>query len=463
MNPADSGLNPNNNDYVLASPKPDSSGDRDIYAAYLEAIVPVFSPEKNIPAFHSLEFTASARYEDYSDFGTTTRPKFGANWRPYRGLMIRGSYNRGFAAPNLPTLYAPNQYTIDSLPGRNDPYLSQTIGTGSYVMRNYSSGNTKLKPITSIGKSAGIVLEVPKVKGLSVTADYWEIEQKDVVGSRLDTQILDSDNALLRAYTQAQLAAGRTISQIDLGSGTANYKGDPGIERNAPTPQDIAAFAAYNASRPASQQAAVVGTVLSRRAPYENIAQANASGIDLSLAYLLPPMSVGRFSLTTEWSYLIKTQQTRTPPGVAPTTTERMDVDGTTRWRGNGTITWRRNNWNGNLSAYYTGSYADTGATTSAAVYNNLGQPRYISRQFTDGNFAHRYRVRDVISYNAAVGYRFTRDSSRLLRDTSVRLGIVNLTDQEPPLTPDTAGYAPSVHASLFPGRTWTVELTRQF
>src|SRR6185503_9888914 len=182
-----------------------------------EAILPVVGPEKNILGVHSLEFTASARYEDYSDFGTTTRPKFTANWRPYRGLMVRGSYNRGFAAPNLPTLYAPSQYTIDSLPGRVDPYQSQTIGTAAYVMRNYSAGNTKLKPITSTGKSAGIVLEVPKVKGLSVTVDYWQIDQQDVVGSRLDTQLLDADTALLRAYTQTQLAAGRTISQIDLG------------------------------------------------------------------------------------------------------------------------------------------------------------------------------------------------------------------------------------------------------
>jgi outer membrane receptor protein involved in Fe transport len=76
---------------------------------------------------------------------------------------------------------------------------------------------------------------------------------------------------------------------------------------------------------------------------------------------------------------------------------------------------------------------------------------------------AYRYRVRDVVSYNGAVGYRFDRDASRWLRHTSVKLGVVNLLDTEPPLTPDTAGYAPAIHASLFPGRTWTVELTRQF
>jgi iron complex outermembrane recepter protein len=462
-NPAGSGLNPDDNDFVLASPKPDSSGNRDVFSGYMETIIPVFSPQRDLPGLHSLEFSASARYEDYNDFGTTTKPKFGMNWQPYRGLMVRGSYNRGFAAPNLPTLYAPTQYTVDSLPGRVDPYLSQTLGTASYVMRNYSSGNVKLKPVTSTGKSAGIVLEVPKVKGLSFTADYWQIDQQDVVGSRVDTQILESDNAKLRAYTQAQLAAGTPIGQIDLGSGTANYKGDPAIVRNAPTAQDLAAFAAYNANRPAAQQVAAVGTVFSRSAPYENIAVAYASGVDFSLAYVLPNFPIGRVTFNTDWSYLIKTYQTRTPLGGVPTTTERLDVDGTTRWRGTGTVTWRKNNWNANLSAYYIGDFADSGASTTAAVYTSLGEPRYISKQVSDGGVLYRYRVRDVISYNAAFGYRFNRDASRLMRNTTVRLGIVNVLDQEPPLTPDTAGYSTSVHASLFPGRTWTLELTRQF
>ena len=104
-----------------------------------------------------------------------------------------------------------------------------------------------------------------------------------------------------------------------------------------------------------------------------------------------------------------------------------------------------------------------TAATTTATVYTNLGEPRQLSKQFDSGVYLYRYRVSDVISYNAAVGYRFNRDANKWLRNTSVRLGVVNLTDKEPPLTSDTAGYSTSVHASLFPGRTWTVELTRQF
>jgi iron complex outermembrane recepter protein len=463
VNPPNSGLNPNDNDYILASPKPDSSGDRDVYGAYVEAVVPLFAPGKKIAGLYSLEFTASARYENYSDFGTTTRPKFGVNWRPWRGLMLRGSCNRGYAAPNLPTLHAPSQFTVDSQPGLVDPYLAQHVGSAQYVMRKYSAGNTKLRPVTSTGKSAGIVLEIPRVKGLSLSADYWEIDQQDVVGSRTDAQILDSDNALLRAYTESQLAAGRTIGQIDPGSGTPSYKGDPGIVRNAPTVEDIAAFNAYNASRPPAQQAAVVGSIFSRTALYENIARGFVSGVDFSLAYKVPATGWGRLSLLTDWTYLIESNQTRSLTGGVSPLTERLEVDGTTRWRGMGAITWRKKEWHANLSGYYIGDYADSAGTTKAAAFESLGKPRYISRQFTDGSFVYRYRVDDVISYNAAVGYHFGRDASRWLRDTSVQLGIVNLSDKEPPLTPDTAGYATSIHASLFPGRTWTVELTRQF
>ena len=301
------------------------------------------------------------------------------------------------------------------------------------------------------------------MKGLSVTVDYWKIEQSDVVGARLDTQILDSDNALLRAYTAAQLAAGRTVAQIDAGSGTANYKGDPSIARNAPTVQEIAAFAAYNATRPAAQQVAAVGTVLSRSAPYENIAKGHVSGVDLSLAYQLPTLPVGRLTFNTDWSYLIKSYQIRSAVGAAPSTIERMDVEGTTRWRGNAMVTWRKGQWNGSLSAYYVGSFADSAAVTTATVYNNLGAPRYLSKQLDGGNYLYRYRVSDVTSYNAAVGYRFPREANKWLRSSSIRLGVVNLADKEPPLSSDTAGYSTSVHSSLFAGRTWSIELTRQF
>ena len=460
-NPPGVGLAENDNDYLVASYAPNSTGNRIVYSGYVETIIPVFAPQRKIPLLYSLELTGSARYENYSDFGTTTRPKAGLNWKPYDGLMVRASFNEGFSAPNLPTLYAPTRFIVDSAPGSTDAYRTQTVGNGTYIMKRFSTGNLALKPVTSIGRSIGLALEVPKVKGLSITADYWQIDQSNVIGSYSDSQLVNSDAAKLNAYTQAQLAAGKTIAQIDLGSGTANYQGDPGIKRFAPTAADSATFATYNATRSPAQQVPVVGLIESRNIQFQNLAKGYASGIDLSLNYQTPNLPIGRFAFNADWSYMIRTYQLRDVPGSAPAFIERLNTDGTTRWRGTNAINWRKGNWTAAFSAYYTGSYADT-ATVTAANYALLGAPQYISKQFDSGTYLYRYVVRDVVSCNASLGYRFKQEAPRLLRHSSIRLGVVNLADQEPPLVSGATGVSASVHGSLYQGRTWTIELTKQ-
>lgn len=461
-NPPGVGLNPDDNDYLVASYAPNSTGNRIVYSGYVETVVPLVSPSRALPMVNSLELTGSARYEDYSDFGTTLRPKAGLNWKPYQGLMIRGSFNEGFAAPNLPTLYAPTRFTVDSAPGVTDIYRNNTVGNAIYIMKRYTTGNLDIKPVTSIGKSAGLVLEVPKVKGLTLSADYWQIDQSNVVGSYSDTQLFNSDAAKLNAYTQSQLAAGKSIAQIDVGSGTAGYKGDPAVVRAAPTAADAAAFAAYNAGKAPAQQAATVGLILSRSIQYQNLAKGYASGWDLGLNYALPTLPLGKLTLATEWSYMIRTYQLRDVPGSAPSFIERMNVDGTTRWRGTGSIGWRKGAWNAGLSGYYTGRFADS-ASTTAATYTSLGAPSYIARQFDSGGYLYRYVVHDVVTFNAFLGHRFGSGASSWARGSSLRVGVVNLADRKPPLASGAFGYNSGVHGSLLAGRTWTFEVSRQF
>ncbi len=464
VNPADSGLDVNDNDFVQASPKPDSGGDRTVSSAYAEVVLPVVSPKKKLPLLYSLELTSSARFEHYSDFGNTTKPKFGLNWKPFRTVMVRASYNEGFTAPNLPTLYAPNQFTVDSPPGQPDPYRNPVTAEGSYVQRNYSTGNPNLLPVTSKGKSVGLVFEAPYVKGLSFTVDYWKIDQANVIGSFSASQILNSDDALLNAYVQSQLAAGKTIDQIDLGSGTANYKGDPGIARFAVTATDIAAFAAFNAGKPAAQQRAVVGKILSRTAAYQNLAKGTASGVDFGFTYQIPWTDYGRFALSSEWTYLIESyQQRNVGANAAPLYIERLNVDGTTRLRGNANLTWSRGQWRAGVSGYYIGKYADSGATTTAANFTSLGEPGYLSKQFDSGSYLYRYVVEDSTSYNTFVSYRIPKTNRKWLSDVGLRLGVVNFTDVKPPLTSGAFGFSSSVYAHLFPGRTWTFDVSKRF
>ncbi|MBC7366974.1 MAG: TonB-dependent receptor [Undibacterium sp.] len=465
LNPASSGLNPNDNDLVTASAAPDSNGSRTVGSAYLETVIPLVAPKNGIPLVKSFEVTGSGRFERYSDFGSTTKPKVGVNWKPFDGVMLRGSYNQGFTAPNLATLYAPNRFTVDSLPGTIDPYRQPVTTEGAYVQRNYNRGNPNLKPSASVGRSAGIVLDVPRVKGLSVTADYWQISQSDNIGSLTSTQILNSDVVALNAYTQAQLASGVAVGSINAGSGTSSYKGSSAIERNPVGTADTTAFAAYNAGRPASQQVATVGQIVSRSVVFENLASGYVSGWDLGMNYVLPTFPIGKFNFNADWSYTARSYSVRKIPGSASVTNERLDVDGTTRWRGNFTVAWRKGAWNASFSGYYIGSYRDnsTGSTITAAQYTALGNPTYISKYLDGGAYAYRYIVRDSITYNSSVRYAFKKTAPKLLRETSIRLGVINLLDKEPPLTSGNFGYSASVYTGLLPGRTWTLDVTKRF
>jgi hypothetical protein len=139
-----------------------------------------------------------------------------------------------------------------------------------------------------------------------------------------------------------------------------------------------------------------------------------------------------------------------------------MNVGGTTRWRGNAAINWRKGNWNAGLSGYYIGRYADA-ATITAATYASLGAPTYVSKQFDSGSYLYRYVVHDIATYNAFLGRRFGPESVKWLRGSSVRVGVINLADRKPPLIADATGFSSSVHGSLLQGRTWTMEVTRQF
>jgi outer membrane receptor protein involved in Fe transport len=288
-NPAGVGLETTDNDFLLHPPRPDVIGERDITSLYAEFVLPLVGAERRLPLINTLELTASARMENYSDFGETTKPKVGVNWRPLSWLMLRGSYNEGFMAPSLAALFTSPRWSITAGAGDIDTYRNPVTNEGAYVQRGYFGGNPNLKASESEGTTYGVVIDVPGIRGLSVTADHWRIERTNLLGSRSAAQIRASDVSLIQAYTQAQLAAGRSISTIDLGSGTAAYKGDPDIVRYAVTPEDTAAFNTYNAANPSKAQA-TAGKIFSFNQPWINISGSENEGVDLGLRYVLPKL-----------------------------------------------------------------------------------------------------------------------------------------------------------------------------
>jgi hypothetical protein len=283
-----------------------------------------------------------------------------------------------------------------------------------------------------------------------------------MIGSLGAAQIRNNDMLLLTSYTQAQIAAGVPVAAIDFGEGTENYQGDPAVTRVAPTAEDRALFAAYNAANPGSLLGAA-GRIFQIDAPPLNLSTGKVAGWDFNVSYNMSTF-IGDIAISADATHVLRSYTVLDAPNTAPVYTERLDVDGNAEWRGSMTATWRNGGWGAGVSAYYIGSYADSNATTTAAIYEALGQPDYIVPQYSGNANVYRYQIDDVLYFNAFGSYAFESENM-WLSGSNIKLGIINLSDEAPPVAAANFGYGYSVpvHSGLLQGRAFTLELVKKF
>ena len=465
LNPAGSGLDPTRSDVVSASSVPDTFAHRDAYSGYAEVLLPLAGRNFTLPLVQSFELSAAARTEHYSDFGHTLSPKFGLTWKPVDWIMVRASHSKGFRPPSLPALYRGS--FIGTALNSQDTYRStvtQLLTDQGLNRINRVEGNPKLQPEKSNGISSGLVIDVPGVRGLSLTVDYYEIRHRDILGS---SGSINDDRDALVAATQAALAAGQSINAIDLGAGTGRYQGDGSVVRLPVTQEDRNFFAAYNATRAPSAQRAAVGSIDFLRTTYFNKAEQFVNGFDFGLNYRFRPLSLGTFTFETNGtklnSFFIYTTR-----GAVRTELMETNLAATSgaspKWRGNVQLNWRRDQWSAGLGMFYTGSFTLSGVTTSRATYEALGSPASIKPVFTNGSTLYRMVHRDTQTYNAFLSYRLRKTDTRSwLRDTSVRVGVNNLFNAEPPLSDDNNTYESALFNTMAKGRMYSLTLTKTF
>ena len=75
--------------------------DRDITAAFAELSVPIVGADNALTGIRALSLSASGRYDDYSDFGDTSNPRFGLTYKPFDSVTLRGAWGTSFVAPSL--------------------------------------------------------------------------------------------------------------------------------------------------------------------------------------------------------------------------------------------------------------------------------------------------------------------------------------------------------------------------
>ncbi len=160
--------------------------DRDIKAVFAEL---------NVPIVKNLEAQLAVRHDRYSDFGKTTNPKVALSWRPLPQLLLRGSFNKGFHAPDFGPLYegaSPGQFTsdVDDPSFTCDPAAPDPRFCGIRPATE-SGGNPNLKPEKSKQWSVGFV--VSPVDWFSASIDLFNVEISDRISNRTPQEVLDNN------------------------------------------------------------------------------------------------------------------------------------------------------------------------------------------------------------------------------------------------------------------------------
>lgn len=437
-------VDPNISDVMGVSPTPDTEGERDVYSAFVELAVPLVSPEMNIPLVHSLEAQLAVRYEDYTAFGDITRPKIALAWRPVEWLMFRSAYSEGFRAPNLPQQYErgilrSNTRTdwIRCEANQQNGVITDFSGCSSSVsVQSNRSGSELLRPETSENFTAGVVFEPefnPRWGRFTLTADYWSIQQEDIIG------LLGDANAIALDYLLRM-------------QGDPN--GNPNVLRGAPQDPTVFAGAVDNNGDPLDPGGLGLGLVYQVIDNYRNLGPRETEGFDIGVFYDLDDTPLGDFNVRLNFARLLTFYQEPGPeqalllqaqadglissfPNI-PGAASLIEEDGLPKWRASSLITWNAGQWGAGLFSSYVGGVNDTGVQTAGGQF---------------------WRVDEWLTHNLYLQY--TIEGTTLVDDVRLRVGARNITDEDPPLADTESGYIGDLHSPR--GRVVYVSLRTRF
>ena len=419
-------------DVLGSSPTPDTSGSRWVLSAFAELAVPLVSPGMDIPFVQSLDFRIAGRYEDFEISGSTFKPKVAMSWVVTDGIMVRGAWSEGFRAPNLVQIFDTGIRRVNT---RDDLVICQArVEAGDLDdlgdcpgdgVESVRAGTEELQNEDTTQFNLGVVLEPSFIPGLTLTADYWRVEQSGIVGIFGDANQIALD--LLR----------RT-------QGSTN----PNVVRADPDQDLIDIFAASSLS-PA-------GEIIEVRDPYTNLSDRTVEGLDFAAIYRVDTDNAGDFTFKFNAAKLETfTQEAGTlgqelldaiAAGTLPASVEvtglgdLIEQNGRPEWRFSSSVRWRYGQFGAGLFGRYVGAFDDTSADT-----------------VIDGERVF-YRVDDWFTLNANVSYRFEEG---FLEDTTIRVGVNNVFDSDPPLADQNFGFYGSIHSAT--GRFFYLDLRKTF
>lgn len=162
------------------STTPFAQYDRSVDSFFGEVQVPVFGEENRLGFIHTLTLAGSVRYDRYSDFGSTTNPKVGFNFKPISWLGFRGNYSTSFNAPSpVDQLGALRNTALFS--AFNAPFVRPGDVPGVVGIVSIQGANPGLRPQTAKTYSFGVDIDPPFLSGLHASVNYYNVKFKDII------------------------------------------------------------------------------------------------------------------------------------------------------------------------------------------------------------------------------------------------------------------------------------------
>ena len=173
----------------------------------------------NIAAYTDLEWLfggkfmlgTAARFERYSDFGSTVIGKLSSRYDFTPAFALRGSVNTGFRAPSLHQVYF-NNLSTQFLPGPSgelEPFEVGTFRNDSDVAK--AVGIPPLKQETSLNFSGGAVVRMGETTSLTADVFHVRVDDRIVISGNFSASALEATAPKIAA---ALLLAGASRAQF---------------------------------------------------------------------------------------------------------------------------------------------------------------------------------------------------------------------------------------------------------
>jgi outer membrane receptor protein involved in Fe transport len=363
--------------------EPTDERSRDVTAVFGELYVPIVGDANGRRGLRELTLSLAGRYEDYSDFGSSTDPKLGLSWKPFDGLTLRGSYGESFKAPKLDDFgdnYVATAFRV------LDPATGSSTGrTLALILQGENDG---LRAETSTSWTAGFSLEPDLAGGFAdgfrLEATWFDIDFEN----RLGRLPINPGQALVQEALYAPVITRDPDADAvaALIAGAADFDDLAG----GPSPVDYRA-------------------VIDAR--ITNIAITRVDGLDAVLAYEAEtPAGDLTLSLNASWLSSFRQAVTQSAPLVETLNTLNNPVD--LRLRGGVTLARER------LSATAFVNYVDSYRNTS---------------------FVPERAIDTWTTLDLQLRYDFDRSGAAWLDGVAASLSAQNLLDEDPPLALDAA------------------------